>query len=118
MPIDAAALELGAVLVKEYALDTYWEDETVLLLDSVTGAATDELELDGAEYAGADETLEETTATASVDVDAGALDNAGALDEVAAAVDELLLSSLPVGVSPDRTQPVLSVSAFGQVTCW
>lgn len=25
---------------------------------------------------------------------------------------------LPVGVSPERTQPVLSVSALGQVTCF
>ena len=39
---------------------------------------------------------------------------AGAEEEAGAAAEELLLP--PVGEPPDRTQPVLSVSALGQVT--
>jgi len=45
-------------------------------------------------------------------------EEAAVVDEVdAAAALEELLESLPVGVSPARMHPVLSVRAFGQVTC-
>lgn len=46
----------------------------------------------------------------------GADDDAGAaMDEGDSATEEAPLP--PVGDSPERTHPVLSVSAFGQVTC-
>ena len=48
----------------------------------------------------------------------GASDEAGATaDDGAGASDGFGESSPPVGVSPSRTQPVLSVSALGHVTC-
>ena len=59
--------------------------------------------------------LEEEEDAVALDAD----ETAAAVEEdgAAAAVEELD-SSPPVGVSPERTQPVLSVRALGQVTCW
>ena len=56
------------------------------------------------------------------DEDAGgaAEDSTGADDEAGAAIDEgdsTAEEVPPVGDSPERMQPVLSVRAFGQVTC-
>lgn len=48
--------------------------------------------------------------SAPADEDAGA-----AMEEGEEAADEAL--PLPVGVSPDRMHPVLSVNTLGQVTC-
>lgn len=38
-------------------------------------------------------------------------------EDEAAAAGEALLDPLPVGISPSRMQPVLSVNTFGQVIC-
>ena len=59
----------------------------------------------------ADEAADEATAAAEL-TDEAAADVA--LEAGAAAE---LDAPLPVGVSPDRMQPVLSVRALGQVTC-
>lgn len=117
MPTGAVALL--EVALNEYGLETYFDEERVLLVDSVTGAAS-ELELAGAEYVGAEATLEDETGAAEdeLDVEAAAEEETAAIEEVeAAAAVVLLVSSPPVGVSPARTQPVLSVRTFGQVTC-
>lgn len=69
-----------------------------------TGATTTSDD-DGVDIGAADEVVEEAGA--------GVLDAAALL----AALLGFVSLPLPVGVSPLRTQPVLSVRALGQVTC-
>ena len=84
----------------------------LVVAESLTGAASALDEVTGAA------SLADETAVVVVDEAAAALSDESA-EEVAEEAAEALLLLVPsvVGVSPSRIQPVLSVNAFGQVTC-
>lgn len=63
-----------------------------------------------------DEEVEVLDDAASEVLDDDALGDDAAEEDEAGAAEEPL-DPLPVGVSPSRMQPVLSVSTFGQVIC-
>jgi len=86
-------------------------------------AATEDLELLYVVAAAEDELftdalLADTAATEDLELETLDADDAAATDDELATATALLdAASPPVGVSPALTRPVLSVNAFGHVTC-
>jgi len=105
-----ATMELYGLV--ECGLDMYEELEA----DVLAVATAEELRSDDAGRYD-DEEVEVLDDAASEGLDDEALGDDAAEEDEAGAAEEELLDPLPVGVSPSRMQPVLSVSTFGQVIC-